>query len=693
MAEEDIVFGKNRHFFGGIEPSNLKTFSVTEANDVDHYDKINVVLPDDTVVNGQTLCTVAGAVIRYATDHFPTNEFDGVLVADVKNSGMIACPVDPDSTALYVRYYAAFPYTTQGVYNRNVANRYCVNESDALESMLATPVYDSATGSLGIELAWVFGSDSNGVEIYKSTVGYLDSNDSKEISDKKAVLIVDCQRDTTITSYIDTDDTIVAGQTYYYTAFPSYSYSVASPTRYNFTSNVGRVSCIPGVGRTYLFGYDLDLSDENPATRVSYPADVDNASYQAVYQFTIPTTGQPISVELGDWGIAPGEKFMPRPCVLGFDGVVKYYLNPDNYLEKEDGSSSGITDSSLDGNVMIEWPKIYTKRWEENGVYHFRCSDAKLDSAYDCWCNYDKNDNVIDHFYTAAYLGYKDDSNRIRSISGVYPYRDGTTDNYVNYAKNNGEDWYTEVLADRLLIQDLLVMMGKSTEPDGAYTFGPGLVSSPTLQSTGGTDNYGMFHGSGSDSGEAIKVFGMEHWWGNLYRYCAGYVFDTGSGSTDTPYRLFLKITRGTHDGSTATDYSNDGEGYFICDDLDSQGSLYDTKLGDVKYKTKQNGSKAYSGYIYELHTTPYGRVFDVYAAVYASISGSSSTYYPDGYTVVLEKEGGATYSLGKTPAFVGGHYNNGSIAGPFATSFNTKNAYGYSLCGVALSCKPSASN
>ena len=28
MAEEDLIFGKNRHFFGGIEPSNMLTFTV-----------------------------------------------------------------------------------------------------------------------------------------------------------------------------------------------------------------------------------------------------------------------------------------------------------------------------------------------------------------------------------------------------------------------------------------------------------------------------------------------------------------------------------------------------------------------------------------------------------------------------------------------------------------------------------------
>ena len=27
MAEEDLIFGKNRHFVGGIEPSNMLAFS------------------------------------------------------------------------------------------------------------------------------------------------------------------------------------------------------------------------------------------------------------------------------------------------------------------------------------------------------------------------------------------------------------------------------------------------------------------------------------------------------------------------------------------------------------------------------------------------------------------------------------------------------------------------------------------
>ena len=56
MAEEDLIFGKNRHFFGGIEPSNMQNF--TAAIEGEHV-KITAQLPADTVINGQTLCTVA----------------------------------------------------------------------------------------------------------------------------------------------------------------------------------------------------------------------------------------------------------------------------------------------------------------------------------------------------------------------------------------------------------------------------------------------------------------------------------------------------------------------------------------------------------------------------------------------------------------------------------------------------------
>lgn len=48
-------------------------------------------------------------------------------------------------------------------------------------------------------------------------------------------------------------------------------------------------------------------------------------------------------------------------------------------------------------------------------------------------------------------------SGKLRSISGAANSVNTTAANEIAYAKANGNDWYTEVLADRLLLQDLLV--------------------------------------------------------------------------------------------------------------------------------------------------------------------------------------------------------------------------------------------
>ena len=120
MAEEDLIL-KNRHLEG--EPSNMIAFSAAldaQSNKI----RITATLPEDTVINGKTLFSVAGAVIRRKLTDYPSDEFDGDLIADIKESVVITdLTADPNGTY----YYAAYPYTTQGVYNRNRANRVVIN--------------------------------------------------------------------------------------------------------------------------------------------------------------------------------------------------------------------------------------------------------------------------------------------------------------------------------------------------------------------------------------------------------------------------------------------------------------------------------------------------------------------------------------------------------------------------------------
>lgn len=480
MAEEDLIWAKNQHMFGGIEPSNMLKFTLARINGRIH---ITAKLPNDTVINDQLLCTVGGAIIRRKTTDYPKNEFDGDFVANITESGTIT---DLTADANTVYYYAAFPYSTQGVYNRGYKNR----------------------------------------------------------------------------------------------------------AKYDFPD------------AQYYFGFDLDTTDSNPSTRVTYPSDVMNANYTPAVMKISSNIG---TFDYGGWPSNAGEKFMPRPCVMQTNGTLKYYLNPNDYTKTIDGGDSDVGPFAMPGcNVMMEWPKIYTHREIVNGIYKFRCSDKKIGDDWDCWCNYDQNNNEIDHFYTGVYRGtYREDNQaRLASLPGTIRNDNRTYYNdMVRLATNNGTDWYTDVLCDHLLITDLLIMMAKTTDLHTAY--GKNAITG----GLSGESNYhsfdkGMFYWgrvtipSSGISYTEIKVFGMDYWFGMDDKQIAGLLSSKGN--------IKVKITRGTHDGTAVSDYNSTGVGYLT--------------IGAVPVTPGTSGSIAYNGYLKENKIEPFGRIP-------IAIGGSLTTY------------------------------------------------------------------
>ena len=156
----------------------------------------------------------------------------------------------------------------------------------------------------------------------------------------------------------------------------------------------------------------------------------------------------------------------------------------------------------------------------------------------------------------------------------------------------------------------------------------------------------GMFWGS-NDQTSGVKVFGMENVWGNLWRRTAGWINANGTQK--------VKLTRGTHDGSTATDYNTDGNGY----------------------KTIANATPAGSsgGYISSMKTEAFGRLP-------VNASGSSSTYEADG---MWYNNSQVNY------ACVGGDWAYDLMVGPFYANLSAAASLSYSARGAALSCKPLA--
>lgn len=407
-----------------------------------------------------------------------------------------------------------------------------------------------------------------------------------------------------------------------------------------YTEGGVSVTASQSVSTPWLYGYDIDLDTAAPADRVSYPDGVFNAGFaKAAMDFDAG------AFSYGGWPSTPGEKFMPRPCMLNFDGTVAYYLDPDDYTKKADGTDSDVANVDFGGNAMMEWPKIYAKRWEEDGVYHFRCSNVKVDGDYECWSNYDINNNEIPHFYTPIFFGSRDSSGRMRSISGRANVMSNTAQQEIDAAKLNGADiWYTEVLADRQLINDLLVMLYKSTNLQAAA--GMGVVNAGSPAAPGTMNTRGMFWGADYSSA-GVKVFGMEHYWGNLYRRVAGWMYVDGVQK--------VKLTRGARDGTAAADYNITGDGYLTVDGSAISGT---------------SGS-----YISGMKTERYGRFPK-------TLSGYSTGYEAD---ACYYNNSGTKY------AAVSGMRSSNLIAGPFYASFAIAPDSTPSAAGAALSCKPLA--
>ena len=310
--------------------------------------------------------------------------------------------------------------------------------------------------------------------------------------------------------------------------------------------------------KTVIYGYHIDPDESDPSAAVSYLEDAVGMTPAAMGSTTF---------NYGSWQNA---FFMPRPCMVRYDGTVDYYLNPNNYSLKEDGTASDVANSSYEGNAMMEWPKIYYKfeAGTAEGEGYFYCSNKQIDDTYHCWCNYDANNNVINHFYTSIYNGTG--TTQMRSLSGVQltpangnGNTTGATEVTRATANNTTStiEWYTSVFSDRMLINALLILMSKSL--DCQTKFGQGISSgSQTAKEayvTGSLDDKGLFYGDISGTSTAVKVFGMENWWSCVWDRVAGCVGLTNG-------TIAIKMTYGTIDGTTVTGYNNTGNGYINLD-------------------------------------------------------------------------------------------------------------------------------
>lgn len=282
------------------------------------------------------------------------------------------------------------------------------------------------------------------------------------------------------------------------------------------------------VSKAVRYGYKIKKSESDPYARVEY-------IYDAVGFTPAYMDFENDVFEYGSWADVWFVKDN-KPLMLKSDGTVDYYLNPNDYSKKEDGTASDVSNTSYDGNAMAQIPLCWVKRYEDSNYIYEIVSNVKWDDDYYAYAHTNSYGEIKDYFYFSLFEGASDTS-KIRSLSGFEVSKNLTptqmvvgarANNIDNTGLKNGQGWHIHTFSQRSLINTLCVLMGKST--DTPSVFGNGNVQNSgdtdTTINTGTIYNKGQFYGSNSDT-SAVKVFHIENYWGNqsdriLGIYCPG---------------------------------------------------------------------------------------------------------------------------------------------------------------------------
>lgn len=353
--------------------------------------------------------------------------------------------------------------------------------------------------------------------------------------------------------------------------------------------------------------YAVCIDEDNPieSESVTYLKGYDNEGYKPL-KVIMGNDNSNIDDNRCDWGDWKDAPFMPRPCMLKYDGTVDYYLNPDDYTLKENGEASDVSNTAYEGNAMMEFSPVFVKAKrvvtpasedgqtpESSKLYLYFCSH-KYDDDYECYPCLKKDGTYADHFYMSIYEATNIDG-KFRSLSlNRVPTTNisGGLTTCLNLAKQNGQGWCVDLWNDADLLRCLFVLIAKRLNSRKAIGYG---CCNYNCCATGSSDKKGMFWGTvAAQTQYGIKYFGIENFWGHNLHYCAGIL---------SPDRatFHVKNTYSIADGTTVVDYNDTGEGYI-------KTGISRPSFG---YEKKINGEKG-------LITMP------------VAVGGSNTTYYTD---------------------------------------------------------------
>ena len=339
---------------------------------------------------------------------------------------------------------------------------------------------------------------------------------------------------------------------------------------------------------TKRWGIRIEKADSNPATRVTYLYDAVGMTPAAMNY----TSGE---FEYGDW--KPFCDAINRPVMLKSNGEVDYELHRDDQTKKIDGvTASDVANTAYGGNAMAEFRRLWLRTYEDANYQYIIFSNVQYDENYHANAFTDATGRIADKMYYAMFEG-SNVSSKLRSLATGAMMANQTAATEITYAEANGAGWHINYKSQRDFITYLLALISKSTNSQAV--FGQGNSNSAAYIAPGALKDKGRFWGDDATDA-AVKVFFIEHFWGNYWKRCSGLLYNADAHvlvKATPPYSL------------TGVDYTDTGitltgtSGQYI-----ATGTL--TDAGFIPTTAGGSDSTYFSDGLY--YATPAAGVFNV---------------------------------------------------------------------------------
>ena len=429
-----------------------------------------------------------------------------------------------------------------------------------------------------------------------------------------------------------------------------------------------------------VYSMEMDLNESDPTKVIKYIGL--NQNYKPAHMDYNNNV-----FDYGDWGDAWFIKNL-KVVLMRFDGTIECELNPNDYTKDINGNPVDISSSNTIGNVMVGIPTVWIKYDTTDPMKpRFTFSPIKVDDDYHAYAHTDKNGIVRHYKYIGTYISIIDDSERLRSLSNVeYPMTGNYTDKVISqlryYSNHNyngsysskDNPWEMFAYCDWMLINLLLLLIGKSTNTQEVFGHGNeyGLFNNGSTKqditnwpsngygvlNSGVMNTKGLFYGTKDlDHHEyrGVKVFGIENYWGNVWKMLLGYTLTTGKKSGVNQNKIWVSP-------SAITKYAP----YLTTSNIVNQSLDYNiysrmTNPSYTEYHTLYEYSKYSGGSGYQSICTEYGLI-----PIDKTDDSTNDQYFPDLF--------GHNYSESTTIttyiATVGGENTMGQSDGAFNVAF-----------------------